>query len=81
MLGKLGVHGTTRYLPDLEVNDEGGYWETGDIPELERRREVLNARIAELAGELAKMDLGGKAPETVADEIEAFFEGRGMGDQ
>jgi len=71
----------SKYLPDLEVNDEGGYWETGDIPELERRREFLNAKMAELAGELVKLDLQGKTPEAVADEIEAFFEGRGMGDQ
>lgn len=26
-----------KYLPDLEVEDESGYWETGDITELERR--------------------------------------------
>jgi hypothetical protein len=37
--------------------------------------------MAELAGELSKMELQGKAPEALADEIEAFFEGRGMGDQ
>ncbi len=69
----------SKYLPDLEVNDEGGYWETGDVPELERRRDFLNAKIAELAGELSKMDLQGKTLEALADEIEAFFEGRGIG--
>ena len=57
----------TRICPDLEVNDEGGYWETGDIPELERRREFLNAKIAELAGGLAKMDLRGTTPEELAE--------------
>jgi hypothetical protein len=69
----------SKYLPDLEVNDEGGYWETGDIPELERRREFLNAKLAELAGGLSKMDLRGKTPEELADEIEAYFEGRRTG--
>lgn len=69
----------SKYLPDLEVNDEGGYWETGDVPEMERRREFLNEKMAELAGELSKMELQGKTPEAMADEIEAFFEGRGMG--
>lgn len=69
----------SKYLPDLEVNDEGGYWESGDVPELERRREFLNAKIAELAGELSKLDLGGKTPEALADEVEAFFERRGTG--
>jgi hypothetical protein len=69
----------SKYLPDLEVNDEGGYWETGDIPELERRREFLNAKIAELAGELSKMETRAETPEELADEIEAFFEGRRMG--
>jgi hypothetical protein len=66
----------SKYLPDLEVNDEGGYWETGDVPELERRREFLNAKILELTGELSKMESRAETPSELADEIEAFFEGR-----
>jgi hypothetical protein len=31
-----------RYISNLEVRDEGGFWETGDIVELERRRESIN---------------------------------------
>jgi hypothetical protein len=69
----------SKYLPDLEVNDEGGYWESGDVAELEHRREFLNEKMAELAGELSKMDPAGKTPEALADEVEAFFEGREMG--
>lgn len=69
----------SKYLPDLEVNDEGGYWETGNVPELERRRDFLNAKMAELAGGLAKLDPRGTTPDELADEIEGFFEGRRMG--
>src|SRR5919201_5689402 len=29
------------FLPDLEVSDEGGYWETRDLAELARRRSLL----------------------------------------
>jgi hypothetical protein len=31
-----------RYVSNLEVRDEGGFWETGDRAELERRRESIN---------------------------------------
>ncbi len=31
-----------RYISNLEVRDEGGFWETGDPVELERRRESIN---------------------------------------
>jgi hypothetical protein len=34
-----------RYLPDLEVEDEGGYWETRDLAELLRRRRLLDAAL------------------------------------
>ena len=62
------------------MNDEGGYWETGDVPELERRPDFLNEKIAELAGGLSKMNPRGKTPEELADEIEGYFEGRRTGD-
>lgn len=31
-----------RYISNLEVRDEGGFWETGDLVELERRRGSIN---------------------------------------
>lgn len=63
----------SKYLPDLEVSDEGGYWETGDVLELERRREFLNAKIAELAEGLSKMESRSRTADELATEIEEFF--------
>lgn len=70
----------SKYLPDLEVHDEGGYWETGDAAELERRRDFLNEKLAELADGLSTMEPAGKTAEELAAEIEGFFEGRGTGE-
>ncbi len=63
----------SKYLPDLEVSDEGGYWETGDVSELDARREFLNAKIAELAEGLSNMKSQARTPEELATEIEEFF--------
>lgn len=65
--------------PDLEVSDEGGYWESGDVAELDRRREFLNEKMAELAAGLSQIPARGQTPAELADEIEAFFEGRRAG--
>jgi hypothetical protein len=64
----------SKYLPDLAVNDEGGYWETGDAAELTRRRDFLSEKIAELTDGLSTMKGEGKTAEELAAEIEAFFE-------
>jgi len=69
----------SKYLPDLEVSDEGGYWESGDVAELDRRREFLNEKMAELMAGLSEIPARGKTPSELADEIEAYFEGRRTG--
>ncbi len=65
----------SKYLPDLEVTDEGGYWETGDLAELEGRRDFLNEKLAELADGLSAIEGRGKTAEDLAAEIEGFFDG------
>lgn len=48
-LVKLLKYLQTRYMPDLEVHDEGEYWETSDGQILRRKRDDLNARMEEVA--------------------------------
>ena len=61
------------YIKNMEVYDEGGYWETGDIDELKRRRnstframDTLEQGLSELPAERTK----NKTPEEIADMIE-----------
>ena len=51
------------FLPDLEVSDEGGYWDTRDLAELARRRELLHEAIAGLADGLQRHGLSREAAE------------------
>src|SRR5262249_54433295 len=54
------------FLPDLEVSDEGGYWETRDLPELIWRRYLAQAGIEGLADGLKRHGLSGEAAEDPA---------------
>ena len=51
------------FLPDLEVSDEGGYWETRDLAELTRRHSFLKAAIDGLAEGLSRYGLSHEAAE------------------
>jgi hypothetical protein len=51
------------FLPDLEVSDEGGYWETRDLAELTRRHSFLRAAIDGLAEGLKRYGLSHEAAE------------------
>jgi hypothetical protein len=51
------------FLPDLEVSDEGGYWETRDLAELTRRQSFLKAAIDGLAEGLSRYGLSHEAAE------------------
>ncbi len=69
-----------RYLPDLEVRDEGGFWETGDRAELEEKMRFLNEKMDQLANDLAAEpagDLSGLSPEDVVARIEQILKRRG----
>ncbi len=51
------------FLPDLEVSDEGGYWETRDLTELARRRSLVREASAGLAEGLQRHALSREAAE------------------
>lgn len=66
----------SKYLPDLEVSDEGEFWETGDHAVLDERRKFLASKIAEIADGLSGMESRAVTPEELAQEIEEFFRKR-----
>jgi hypothetical protein len=51
------------FLPDLEVSDDGGYWETRDLAELVRKRALTQAAIDGLAEGLRRYGLSREAAE------------------
>lgn len=51
------------FLPDLEVSDEGGYWETRDLAELTRRHSLTQKAIEGLAAGLRRHGLSPEAAE------------------
>ncbi len=59
MLAALG----REFLTDLEVSDEGGYWETRDLAELARRRSFLQGAIEGIAEGLQHHGLTSEAAE------------------
>lgn len=72
-------HLQRRYFSNLEVNDEGGFWETGDRAALEAKIRMLNEKMAELATGLEAESLGdlsGLSPEEIASRIENFLKKR-----
>ena len=63
-----------KYLKNLKVLDEGGYWETEDATLLKQRMDFLNAKMNELAGllETIQTDKNDTA-ETLAGKIEKLI--------
>ena len=51
------------FLPDLEVSDDGGYWETRDLAELVRKHSMTQAAIDGLAEGLRRHGLSREAAE------------------
>ncbi len=63
----------SEFLPDLEVSDEGGYWETRDFAELVRRHSFLAEAIDALGKGLKQFGLSPEAaedPEILARHVE-----------
>jgi hypothetical protein len=54
------------FLPDLEVSDDGGYWETHDLAELVRLRALTQEAIDGLADGLRRYGLSSEAAEDPA---------------
>ena len=68
-----------RYFSNLKVNDEGGFWETGDRAALDAKMRLLNEKMDELATGLKAESLGdlsGLSAEDIASRIEDFLKER-----
>ncbi len=64
------------YLADLQVSDEGEYWETGDIHLLRKKMTFLGRKIEQLSQDLSAIHLGdvsGLSAEQIALRIEQWF--------
>jgi hypothetical protein len=65
-----------RYISDLEVSDEGEYWETGDIRILKGKMDLLDAKLQHLSDDLSSGrlgDLSGLSADQIAARIEQWF--------
>ncbi len=65
-----------RYISNLEVFDDGDYWETGDINELKRRRGTIERAMDTLEDALSKIlrkKVENKSSEDIADLIEKLI--------
>lgn len=61
------------YVSNLEVRDEGGYWETGDLAELRRRMNLIHDVIADMTSALSSprfATLAGQSTDEIAAAIE-----------
>ena len=61
------------YIPDLEVSDESGYWDTGNRAKLEEDMALLDDKLNQLSGEISSGRLGNLS-NLSADEIAARIE-------
>jgi hypothetical protein len=59
-----------KYLHDLEVHDEGGYWETNDLAALQAKLDFLGQVIDELGDRLENLEVSGDGKEDIVARIE-----------
>ncbi len=65
-----------QYISNLEVFDEGKYWETGDIRILKKKMDFLNEKIEHISCGLSSSrfgDVAGLSAEEIAARIEQFL--------
>lgn len=63
-----------RYIQDLSVKDEGGYWETEDLGKLREKKRFLEGMIDRISGELKASSVPRNAPTgEIISEIEAIL--------
>lgn len=65
-----------RYISDLQVSDEGQYWETGDIRVLREKLDFINAKIEHLSTAFSAGCFGdtlGLSAEQIAARIEQWL--------
>jgi len=63
----------TKYISNLEVHDDGGYWETGDVAKLEDLFQKIGAAIEsfpDMLNLIPKKELKNRTPEEIADFVE-----------
>lgn len=63
-----------RYIPNLEVHDEGGYWETSDKTELENRLQSINEGLDKLERLFSEINVENEEPLTVEKLIKLIEE-------
>lgn len=76
---KLLQHLKKRYIANLEVHDEGGYWESGDVNELKRRFDSINRSLDVLEAALSTVKLDhtkANSPEEFTQMIERILKGK-----
>jgi hypothetical protein len=61
------------HLPDLEVQDEGAYWETGNFEILKEKMDLVGEKIAAVATELSRVTKG-HIESFSADELASVIE-------
>ena len=65
------------YIPDLEVSDEGEYWETGNFDVLKEKMNFLDQKMDAVCGELSRVTgnhLERLSPQELASMIEALLQ-------
>jgi len=65
-----------RYISDLQVSDEGEYWETGDIRILKEKMDLIGAKLDHISCELSSArlsDVSGLSAEQIASKIEQLL--------
>jgi hypothetical protein len=65
-----------RYIADLQVSDEGQYWETGDLRILQEKMDLIGRKIEQLSTELSlphSGDVSGLSADEIASRIEQWF--------
>jgi len=67
-----------RYISDLQVSDEGEYWETGDIRILKEKMDLIDEKLKHISMELSSVrfgDVSGLSAEQIAFRIEQLLIG------
>jgi len=62
------------YMPELEVVDEGGFWETGDQQELQKRMDFLDRMIKEFGAALEQASMDVVIDKNDVDAVADFVE-------
>jgi len=65
-----------KYISNLEVNDEGGYWDTEDRKALEEKMAFINSKIKQFSSAMASLPVGSLkdlSANEIATRIEQLF--------